>query len=658
MNPGNKKVVTVTEDLSGKPDASRRGFMKMAATAGAGAALAMTGKTAEAAVDQKDAPDAGITRPDVIANIDTLPRPDVKFPMTGADVFAQACKAEVVAGFFCCPGNYGVISALVDTGIPSFSGRNEGSMVSAADAFTRATGEVSICSGTEGPGFTNMIGGLAAAYVCRSPVLMIASNRSFSLEDTQQGIQLLEQQPLTEGIKKYGKRLTQPARLPEYVAYAFRQLKSGIPGPVHLDFTLEVANHKFRSTDELGYYGNRAVYRTESRPAPSGGDIRKAVDLIRQAKRPIIVSSTGVFYSKAWDAVRIVAEKGQIPVVESGPMRGQFPDSHPLSASAAPGALASADLVILVGQYCMPTVGEFAFGPDAKYIRIQPAEAEDIGRNLPIDLGIVACEKLAMEEIGEALPKLSHDDWLSEIATARKAFEAENDKFYATGRAYTDAVHPAVIGKELADFIHAGQLPQDETTIASGGYGIARYVRRYIRAHRPAQIINGAYQYGAIGPDVAYGVGTAAAVKLGVGVQAAHKGHPIFVTTGDAGFGFTAMEIETMAKYRLPVIVIVYNNNAWGTWFANSKTQVHSSLHVFQENLRYDKLAEALGAHGEYVTRPEEFTPALKRAYQVALNDSLPTVINCQAKKEFWDKKQYEPGFLGTVEPGVMAYYH
>ncbi len=100
MNPGNKKVVTVTEDLSGKPDASRRGFMKMAATAGAGAALAMTGKTAEAAVDQKDAPDAGITRPDVIANIDTLPRPDVKFPMTGADVFAQACKAEVVAGFF------------------------------------------------------------------------------------------------------------------------------------------------------------------------------------------------------------------------------------------------------------------------------------------------------------------------------------------------------------------------------------------------------------------------------------------------------------------------------------------------------------------------------------------------------------------------------
>ncbi len=200
-------------------------------------------------------------------------------------------------------------------------------------------------------------------------------------------------------------------------------------------------------------------------------------------------------------------------------------------------------------------------------------------------------------------------------------------------------------------------MPREQTTIVSGGYGIARYVRRWMRAHRLAQIINGAYQYGTLAPTSPTR-GTAAAVQQGVGAQAARKGRPIFVITGDAGFGFTAMEIETLSKYRLPVIVIDYNNNAWGTWFANSKTQVHSSLHVFQENLRYDKLAEALGAHGEYVTRPEEFTPALKRAYQVALNDSLPTVINCQAKKEFWDKKQYEPGFLGTVEPGVMAYYH
>ena len=104
------------------------------------------------------------------------------------------------------------------------------------------------------------------------------------------------------------------------------------------------------------------------------------------------MSSNGVFYAKAWDALKRLAEKAQIPVVESGAMKGQFSDASPLSANAAPGALASADLVILVGQHCMPTVGEFAFGPDAKYIRIDQS-AEDIGRNMPIDLGIVSCEK-------------------------------------------------------------------------------------------------------------------------------------------------------------------------------------------------------------------------------------------------------------------------
>src|SRR5207237_411248 len=153
---------------------------------------------------------------------------------------------------------------------------------------------------------------------------------------------------------------------------------------------------------------------------------------------------------------------------------------------------ASADLVLLVGQHCMPTIGEFAFGPDAKYIRIDQA-AEDIGRNIPIDLGIVSCEKAALEALADAVPRLTHDSWVAEIAAARK-------------------------------------------------------------------------QYGAIGPDVAYAVGVSAAVQLGVGPQAPYKGHPIVCTTGDAGVGYSIMEIETLSKYRLPAVVIVYNNNAWGTW--------------------------------------------------------------------------------------------
>jgi thiamine pyrophosphate-dependent acetolactate synthase large subunit-like protein len=97
---------------------------------------------------------------------------------------------------------------------------------------------------------------------------------------------------------------------------------------------------------------------------------------------------------------------------------GQFSDASPRSANAAPGALACADLVVLVGQHCMPAIGEFAVGPDAKYIRIDPA-AEDIGRNVPIDVGIVSREKAALEALAGAVPRLSHDAWLAEIAVAR-----------------------------------------------------------------------------------------------------------------------------------------------------------------------------------------------------------------------------------------------
>src|SRR5439155_25676166 len=176
------------------------------------------------------------------------------------------------------------------------------------------------------------------------------------------------------------------------------------------------------------------------------------------------VSSNGVFYAQAWDALRRLAEKAQIPVVESGAMKGQFSDASPLSANASPSALASADLVLLVGQHCMPTVGEFAFGPDAKFIRIDQA-AEDIGRNIPIDLGIVSCERAALEALADAVPKLTHPAWLAEIAAARKRFEDQNIEYYKTGLTYGDAVHPSVIAKELRDFLYRSMLPQKYTFI-------------------------------------------------------------------------------------------------------------------------------------------------------------------------------------------------
>jgi thiamine pyrophosphate-dependent acetolactate synthase large subunit-like protein len=644
------------------PDVSRRTFLQKA-VAGAGATAAAALRSAPAgAAEQRTPPSAGpsvapIRVPAAFAAASTAAAVRFDFPMTGAQVFARACKEEGVAALFTCPGNYPVIHAIAAAGIPAYGGRHEGSMAHAADAFIRVTGEIAVASGTEGPGFTDMICAIACANAARTPLLIVASNMSIAAEDTEAGIQLGYQQPTTEGLKKYGKRLIIPRRVHEYAGYAFRQLKSGVPKPVHLDFPSEVAAARFKDATELEFFHERTRYRTDSRPHPSPKDIANAVDMIRKAERPIIVSSNGVFYAKAWDALERLAVKAQIPVVESGAMKGQFSDASPLSANAAPAALASADLVVLVGQHCMPSVGEFAFGPDAKYIRIDQAH-EDIGRNLPIDLGIVSCELAALEALADAVPPMTHDAWVAEIAAARKRFEDQNAEYYKLGLSYSDAIHPAVIAKELGDFLYRGALPKEQTTIASGGYGIARYVRRELRGYRPGQIMNGPYQYGAIGPDVGYAVGVAAAVQLGIGPQAPYKGHPIVCITGDAGFGYTAMEIDTMAKYKMPVVTIVYNNNAWGTWTQAQREPRALPIHLFQENLRYDKLAEALGGYGEYVTRPSEFRPALERAYQVAMREGRPSVINCQGKKEFWDRATYPPGALGKIEPGVMSYYH
>ena len=641
-------------------EVSRRGFARQGLAGAAGAAMAAgSGVAATTSSDRKIQIPSELTQ-----TLGEPPRP-AEFPMTGAQVFAKACKAEGLGALFCAPGNYPVINAISSEGIPSYGGRTEGMMCAAADGFIRVTGEIAAASGTEGPGFTNMIMNIGAANSCRTPLLVLASNMTVGGDDTEQGIQRGYQQPTTVGLKKWGKRLITPDRVHEYAAYAFRHLRAGVPRPVHLDFPGEVARAQFESSEDLKYYFDKTKYRTDSRPHPSPKDVKLAVDMIRKAERPIIVASTGVFYQKAWGPLRTLAEKADIAVVESGASRGHFPDDHRLSASRAPDALLSADLVIFVGQYSMPAMGEVSFDPDAKYIRIDP-DAADIGRNMPIDLGIVSCEKAALEALAEEVRPAKRAKWVDELAGARKAFDDQNDEYYQLGLKHSAAancVHPAVIAHELADFMNGSNLPKEQTTFVAGGYSVARYHRRYVRAYRPGQILNGAYQYGAIGPDVGYTVGAGAAMQNGVGPQAPYKGAPVIGATGDAGYAYSAMEVETLSKYKIPAVMVVYNNNAWGVWRSGetggrSNTARAEHMYLFQENLRYEKIAEALGARGEYVTEAADFRPALERSYKIAAAEGVSTVINCQAAKEFSSARDYPPGHLQKVEPGCMAYYH
>src|SRR6202790_3941589 len=409
--------------------------------------------------------------------------------MTGAEVFAKLCKDEELAALFCCPGNYTVINAIAAAGVPSYGGRTEGPMCAAADGFSRVTGEVTACSGTEGPGLTNMIMNIASASAARTPLLVLASNMQIAGDDREAFIQTGYQQPITTGMKKYGKRLTAPDRVWEYGAYAFRNMKSGVPGPVHLDFPGEVARARFTDPANLKDFYTKDKYRTESRPQPSTKEVARAVDMISKAQRPILVAGQGVFQRKACEALLQAAEKHEFAVVTSGPMRGHFPDDHRLSASLAPDALMSADLVVFVGQYCMPSPGEYRFNPDVKTIRVHPTQ-EDLGRNWPLDLGIVSDEKVFLESLANELPGKKRDAWVNELAAARKKFEDTNLAHYELGlkhSAATDHLHPAVMAKEVHDFLYKGDIDPKQTVTGSGGWTTGIFAGRWLRANRPGQ---------------------------------------------------------------------------------------------------------------------------------------------------------------------------
>ena len=645
--------------MTEKTSPSRRQFLAAAAPAAAAAAAVL--RPADLAA-QTPAPMPSLRIPSEIpAALGEAPAP-LAFEgngMMGADVFAKLCKEEGLAAMFCCPGNYTVTHAIAAAGIPSYGGRTEGTMA-AADGYARATGEVVACSGTEGPGFTNMITSIASAYYARIPLLVLASNVQLTAEDRETGIQAMYQQPITEGIKKYGKRMILPNRVHEYGAYAFRQLKTGVPGPVHLDFPGEVARQRFKDPGQLTDYYDRSKYRSESRAVPSAADVAKIVDLIAKAERPLLIAGHGVFHRKAWAPLLAAVEKNDIAVVTSGPMRGHFPDDHRLSASLAPRAYMSADLIVFVGQYSMPSPNEYRVNPDIKAVRVHP-EGGDLGRNWPLELGVVGDELAFLEAFGNALPRRSRESWVAEVAAARKTYEDELARNHQNGvkwSADTGALHPSVIGKELHDFLYKGKIDPKQTLSGWGGFSWQRTTVPFLRANRAGQEIVCPYQFGAIGPDMAMMIGAATAAKDGTGPQQPYKGAPSVCLTTDAGMGFTLMETDTAVKYKVPLITLVYNNNCWGTWTSTAGLPRSVHLHLFQENIRYDRIAENLGAFGAYVRTPEELRSALQAAYDVASKQGLPALINVQSKKEFSSAREYPPGGGMGFEPGITGFQH
>ena len=209
--------------------------------------------------------------------------------------------------------------------------------------------------------------------------------------------------------------------------------------------------------------------------------------------------------------------------------------------------------------------------------------------------------------------------------------------------------------QNMMDTHPAGTLAK---ATGAGGWTSGLFAAKFMRAYRPAQTIVPAYQYGAIGPDMAMMMGVNVAVQRGVGPQKGYQGTPTICLTSDAGAAYSLFELDTAIKYGLPTINIIYNNNAWGVWPNAARSARSLQMYLFQENLRYDQMAQGLGAQGELVRTPEQFRAALARAYKAARDSKVSTLINCLATKDFTASKDYPPGISLPVEPGVGAVAH
>ena len=372
-----------------------------------------------------------------------------------------------------CSGNYTITHEIAQVGVPTFGGHNEGGMAFAADGYARASGLVTACSGTEGPGFTNMITAIATAHFANTPLLVLASNRTLASEDSYKAIQYIVQQNQTEGLRKYGKRITTPERIYEYGSYAFRHLKSGVPGVAHLDFPAEIADARFTDPAKLINYYDGAKYRTRlARHAQSGGsregrgDDRqgRAAGHRRRTRRPC---------PPCPEALLRAAEKNDIGVISSGPVRGIFPDEHRLSLSMANDALKQADLVIFIGQYLMPSPGEWTMPtrspPFASIPKSRRSAATGRSTSASFPTKAISSRRWPMPcrraSAKPGSPKSrpprkpdGHPDGL-----LRTAWPIEIHR----------RLHPAVLSKDLHDFLYKGAIDPKQTLTGYGGLTMA-----------------------------------------------------------------------------------------------------------------------------------------------------------------------------------------
>ncbi|MGO9058062.1 MAG: thiamine pyrophosphate-binding protein [Candidatus Binataceae bacterium] len=493
--------------------------------------------------------------------------------------------------------------------------RHEQATAYAADAYARTSGEVGVCMVTAGCGLTNAVTGLCVAGLTGSAVVCISGQHP-NTEDKQGSFQEAYGSEVVGSFAKYTKRVTDWSTIEFDLRSAFRDAIAPPQGVALFEIPQNILYNQGEETKQqkgASHFGPEDV-----RSAGDPDKIDRALEMLVAAERPLVVGGDGLFWSHAGPELKEFVELTNIPVYARRAGQGAVSEEHPLAIRGAfkKPFTGNADVILTLG-FRFWSGEHFGQPPTwtdkAKYIQVDPTPNR-IGWQVGADLPIVGDPKLVLRQLINRAKELKLDfsknrtsQWVKNVAEA-KANMAKRLQELAKESSDRVPIHASRLTNDLVSVL------DKNATVVVDSFTLSGYLSLWVTCRFMGQVVDA----GPLAP-VGHGVG------MGIGVQLARPGKQVVVVSGDGGLGIGGWDMETAARYNLPVCCVLWNNSSWGPGFESMPLlKGRSDPFNMLENIRYDKIFAELGCHGEHVEKPDQIVPALERA----LKSGKPSFIN------------------------------
>jgi len=534
--------------------------------------------------------------------------------VNGGQLIEKVFKKEGVKYIFGLPGGhiYPMIEACDENGIKFISVRHEMDAAFMAEGWALTTGQTGVCTGTAGPGTTNLITGVANAY-CNQVPLLCVGGKARVCESERNELQDFDTMQLFRSMTKHCKQIQEGHRISEYFGRGIAETMNNTPGPVYLEVPRDKMEYQGYEEAECEQFENWSM---KTKPCGNPEDVRKAAEIINKAQRPMLIAGSGAFWSGCQKELQEFVEKVDIPFFTRNAGRGIIGDYHPLAMCigsnkhpVCAAAIANSDCIIILGTRTGYTLNKVAFPKGATIVRID-INGAGITDQLDVTQGIVGDCKEVIKQLLPLVNQAKHTDWVNALVDSR------NQMMGFLGAAATSdqvPIHPIRLVNELRKFI------DKDTILVIDGGDTASWGNMLLPAMGPGQLLTIAN--GSFGP---LGVGMPYAIAAAL----AHPDKKVLLLTGDGAFGYGAMEYDTVLKYGLKITTVILNDSCWGM-IKNSEAKKAAADKQFvglylRDSVHYEKVVDALGGYGEFVTDPKDIYPAIERA----IKSEKPSLVN------------------------------